>query len=410
MVYLQSKLHFLLIEKYIISQCPISVADVEEAVSKILISFKSGKKVATWGKRKNGNNEIVQEHIIVPRGALSEESVYGKIRVIEEKKKPVKYLFEHPDLIFKPYIKALVTQRLDDFGGDEKKAIASLKNNPIYLKADKTELLEYGTCFKEEYVIKYVVNTDFNKVDKVIDNGIRRILKNRLDKFGGKNKEAFKDVAKDGKILKWYEDEGLERPIKSVRCSTGLSAVVPIRKDEDGKEIGFVKPGNNHHVAIYADDEGKWQEHVCTFWHAVERKKYGLPVIIKDTGVVWDKVLDDADSFSQSFLNQLPEPNMNLVLSMQQNEMFILELDEEVVRHALANRNYRLISEHLYRVQKLSSRDYVFRHHLETAIVDDNDSKVCKRFFSIRSLKALAELKPYKVRIDYLGNIIPLLP
>jgi CRISPR-associated endonuclease Csn1 len=149
-----------LLEKYIVSQRPISVADAEKAVSDILISFKSGKKVAVKGKRKigkRGNKKVVQENIIVPRGELHEQFVYGKIKTIETNK-TVKYLFANPHLIFKPYIKTLIEKRLGKFENDKKKALASLKKEPIYLDTDKTKELEYGTCFKEEFVKKYTVN------------------------------------------------------------------------------------------------------------------------------------------------------------------------------------------------------------------------------------------------------------
>ena len=389
-----------LLEKYIISQRPISVSDVAEAVSRILISFKAGKKVATIGKRKV-NGKVVQQGIVVPRGALSEDSVYGKIRTIV-RKMPVKYLFENSDLIFKPYIKALVKERLAEFDNDKKQALASLKKNPVYLDKQKTKLLEYGTCFKDEYVKKYDVNPNFTKIADVIDGKVKRILEDRLGKFGGKPKEAFKDVVKGDKTLKWYEDEGLERPIRSVRCLTGLSAVVPVKKDENGTDIGFVKPGNNHHVAIYVDADGKGQEHVCTFWNAVERKKYGLPIIIKDANEVWDKItMAGDDVYPQSFLSLLPKPDWTLKLSMQQNEMFILGMEEDEVKYAIESKDYKLLSEHLYRVQKLSSSDYNFIHHLETDVQKKTMSK------RIASLKGLFALKPFKVRIDCLGNIIP---
>lgn len=83
-----------LLEKYIVSQQPIAVKEVEKTVSGILISFKSGKKVAVKGTRKigkSGNKKVVQKDIIIPRGPLSEESVYGRIKAVEKDKK-VKYL------------------------------------------------------------------------------------------------------------------------------------------------------------------------------------------------------------------------------------------------------------------------------------------------------------------------------
>lgn len=399
-----------LLEKYIILQCPLSAKEVEDAVSQILVSFKAGKRVAVWGKRKvgkGGNKRVVQDRIIVPRGALSEQFVYGRIRSIE-KNKTLKYLFNNPHLIFKPYIKILVEQRLNKYENDTKKALASLKEDPIYLDVDKTKLLEYGTCFKEEFVIKYDVDVNFTRTEKIIDEKIKYILQTRLQRFGGSSKEAFKDVQQGEKTLKWYEDEKLEHPIHSVRCFTGLSAVVPIKKDEYGNEIGFVKPGNNHHIAIYVDQDGNENEHVCTFWHAVERKKYGIPVIIKNTNDVWDKIWQQPDNtYPQSFLKQLPSVNLEMKLSMQQNEMFVLEMTQGDVKVAIENSNYKKISEHLYRINSISTSDYCFYHHLETKKdIKNADSKASKRFFRIKSMKALFSLNPVKVKIDCLGNII----
>lgn len=142
----------------------------------------------------------------------------------------LKYLFNNSHLISNSHIKTLVEQRLNQYGNDIEKALASVKDNPIYLDADKTNMLEYGTCFEEKFVMKYNVDVNFTKTEKVVDEKIRNILQTRLQKFGGKSKEAFKDVQYEEKSLKWYEDEKLERPIHSVRCFTGLSAVVPIKK------------------------------------------------------------------------------------------------------------------------------------------------------------------------------------
>jgi CRISPR-associated endonuclease Csn1 len=399
-----------LIEKYIISEQPFTVKEVEDKAANILISFKSGKKVAVVGKRKvgrKGNKKVVQTGIIIPRGALSEESVYGKIKKIEENK-PIKYLFENPHLIFKPNIKKLIEDQLSLNNGDVKMALASVKKNPIYLDTEKKVVLEYASCFKDEFVIKYNVDINFNKVDKVIDGNIKRILQTRLEKFSGKSKEAFKDVQRDDKtFIKWYEDEGLERPIKSVRCYTGLSAVVPVKKDDKGRDIGFVKPGNNHHIAIYTNAEGKKIEHVCTFWHAVERKKYGIPVIINNTNEVWDKIQVEPDgTYPESFLRLIPEPNLTLQVSMQQNELFVLGMTAEEFENAINLNNYRTISDKLYRVQKLGGNDYNFRHHLETQLVDDVNSKLSKRAIRVNSLGALFLLNPVKVKIDCIGNLV----
>lgn len=396
------------LEKYIIAMQPISVHEVQKAVSKILISYKSGKKVATKGTRKigsSGHKRIVQNNIIVPRGPLSEESVYGKIKVLD-KQKPIKYLFENPDLIVKQYIRELVKQRIESCDGDVKKALAQTKKDPIFLDIEKKIPLEHASCYKEEYVIKYPINSSFNKVDKVIDSGMRDILVNRLKKFNNNPKEAFKDiVTEDKSTVPWFIDEGFKQPIYSVRCLTGLSAVVAILRDLEGKDIGFVKPANNHHIAIYYDQDDKLVEHTCTFWHAVERKKYGLPVVISNSNHAWESLqLNNMADLPESFLNQLPPPGYRLKYSLQQNEMYVLGLPEEEVKSLIDKEDYSTLSNYLYRVQKISSKDYCFRHHLETQIVDNKEAILSNRYYRLNSLKAFEALYPYKIKVDILGK------
>jgi CRISPR-associated endonuclease Csn1 len=145
----------------------------------------------------------------------------------------------------------------------------------------------------------------------------------------------------------------------------------------------------------------------------VERKKYGMPVIICNTEVVWDKIIAATDGFfPQTFIDNRPPVNCTIELSLQQNEMFVLGLDKPDVELAIAESNYEVLTDSLYRVQKLSIKpssgqiDFYFRHHLETAILDDNNAKLSKRFINIQSLGSLMKLQPYKVKINHLGQIL----
>lgn len=416
-----------LLENYILSYRPFTTKDVEREAEKILVSFKAGKKVASKGKRKikkDGKKIVVQTGIIIPRGPLSEESVYGKIQTID-KERPLKYLFENPHLIFKPYIKALIEERLYKHNNDPQSAVASLKKNPIYLNEEKTILLEYGTCFKNEIVIKYPLGAgqgmlfdgkeDEKKalkvLESVIDKSIRVRIKNRIfDKDGNfiKTKEAFKDLENNPV---WFNEEK-RIPIKTVRCFTGLTAVEPVKKDEVGKEIGFVKPGNNHHLAIYIDEEGKKQLSICSFWHAVERKKYGLPVIIKNPADIVDIIINEENEnkYPDSFLSKLPGGKWTFAESFQQNETFILGISKEAFEEAVSRKDYCFLSNYLYRVQKIAmigkQPNIVFRHHLETQLNDDNSAKKSNRFYLIQSIGALETLNPQKLIINCLGEIV----
>ncbi len=398
-----------LLENYIYSKKPFSTKQVQDVIQNILISIKPGKKVASYGVRKikkEGKKIIVQRNILIPRGSLSEESIYGKINSIE-KAKPIKYLFENPHLIFKTYIKNLVEERLLLHKGDIKSSLASLKKSPIYLDKENTVELKHATCFKPEFVIKYPIQSiKLKDIESIIDKRVQEIISTRLARFDNNEKEAFKNLENDPI---WF-NEDKKIPIKTVRCYTGLSAVEPIKTNESGIPIGFVKPGNNHHLAIYLDEQGNSQPSICSFWHAVERKKFGLPIIIKNPAEVIEKILLDEDQYPDSFLEKLPDGKWSFLESFQQNEMFVLGITKDEVQEAITNHSYAYLSDYLYRVQKIfyngKQLEIFFRHHLETKLVDDNTARASRRFYAIRSLEALEQLNPQKLKINILGEIV----
>ena len=182
--------------------------------------------------------------------------------------------------------------------------------------------------------------------------------------------------------------------------------------------MAFVKPGSNHHIAIYEDEQGTLHEHIVTFWHAVERKKYGIPVVITDPAATWDLV---TDAMSESFQRQLPlSATWQFQFSIQRNEMFVLGMDDDAYHTALQEGNYALLSNYLYRVQKITSGAYVFRKHTETQADDKyNNGSGSKTFCLdksrrrgavqwVSSIKALLALNPHKVHISIIGKITAL--
>ena len=122
--------------------------------------------------------------------------------------------------------------------------------------------------------------------------------------------------------------------------------------------------GNNHHVAIYEDSKGKLQEKVVSFYEAVARVNAGLSII--------DKTLNE--SLGWRFL-----------FTMKQNEMFVFPSDDfnpfEI--DLLDTANYNLISPHLFRVQKIAIKNYMFCHHLETKVITSEILKTKKQLSRI---------------------------
>lgn len=392
-----------LLDRNLSSKRPFDPAAVQEAVSGVLISLKAGKKVAVWGVRKSmagGKKIAVQKNILVPRGPLSEESVYGQInrQVIKEVK--LGPSFTEVESIINPSIRATVAARLAENGNDPAKAFKNLKKNPVFLEEGKEPITTVKIMTSQpEFVIKYPVqNITPKDLEYVVDDHVRQILERRLAAHGNNPKEAFKNLDNDPVWLN--EQKGI--CIKSVRCYTGLNVVSKIEVADREQQLNYnkyVKPGNNHHIAIYVDEQGKRQEHVVTFWHAVERKKYRLPAVITDPAAVWDHVLKSGID-DQEFLNKLPRDTWKYETSMQQNEMFVFNLTHDELAKAIAEKNYTLIGNNLFRVRKITSGNYWFNHQYETAPRESVEDKKAGRCIQA----SLSSMKGIKVRINYLGQ------
>lgn len=95
------------------------------------------------------------------------------------------------------------------------------------------------------------------------------------------------------------------------------------------------------------------------------------------------------------------------LFSMKQNEYFVFPnektgFDPKEI-DLLDPENYATISPNLFRVQKLASKYYVFRHHLETVVADRKELQeiTWKRICSLNLLKGII-----KVRVNHIGQIV----
>jgi len=406
------------VKEYVESQCPFPESMVEAAVANILVSFKSGKRVAIVNKNsykhKAGDKPI--QSTLTPRGYLHKETVYGKIREPEQIKLSTR--FDKLEKVANKNAQAYLSTYLEKFDNDARQAfnakgitkmmeeLAKCPVGGITLKENAVEV----ACFKESFVLKYPVETIKAKdVEFIVDPVIKRIVRNRIEEKG--EKEAFKNLANEPV---WFDKEqGIQ--IKRVRMYTGLEGLVPLHKTlggqtystssniEAAKAVDFVSTRNNHHIALYKNSEGKTFESVVTFWDALNRKRLGIPIVIKNPASVLDYVLQKGLD-DQGVLENLPPQDWQFITSLQQNEMFVHGLTKDEIETLYSNKEYKTISEHLFRVQKIASKYYVLRFHLETKVEDDslqglNLGKYL-RYSSIGNFNCI------KIRINNLGQII----
>ena len=231
------------------------------------------------------------------------------------------------------------------------------------------------------------------------------------------NQEITSKVKAKGTPL--YLDAAEKQEVRSVRCyvdKPSVAKAIPIRFDECGRAITFVKSGSNHHLAIYRTPKGELVESIVSFWDAVNRARYGLPLIIKYPRKAMEQVIQ-RDDIPESVLRLLPPADYEFVEVFQQNEMAVVGLPEEEFRRAVDTQDYRTLSEHLYRLKGISSKDYEFHYHLDTDDPDETDSSKKKkkrvrntsgripRIYRIRGIGPLQKKNVRKVRVDLLGRI-----
>ena len=257
---------------------------------------------------------------------------------------------------------------------------------------------------EEFYHVRKPLETITKKahVEKIVDNTIKQKIINRLKELNvdittkySIPKNAFSEtieiedkITNEKKTLKKYyvylpnNKGGQPVPIKKVRLKENIGNAELLKRtkvfaEKKQKEIElnqWVNPKNNHHVAIYENENSELFEKIITFWEAVDLKKDGIPVI-----------------------NRQSEDGKKFVTSLQQNDMFIMGLDKMEIKNNINNNKF--LEKYLYRVQNISKGDYSFRKHLASTLNNPNE------YIRIGSFKKWQELNPIKVKIDILGNI-----
>ncbi|WPR76614.1 type II CRISPR RNA-guided endonuclease Cas9 [Algoriphagus sp. NG3] len=380
-----------------ISPIPNIRIEAKRNLSKILVSYKAKNKVVTINKNKTKKQKGFNEQIVLtPRGQLHKETVYGKSKSYTTKFEKVGGSFDQEKIntVAKKEERETLFKRLAENNNDPKKAFTgknALTKMPIYLNVEKNTKLGdkvKTVSLDENFTIRKNIDPEL-KIDKVIDVGVKRVLENRLNEYGGNAKLAFSNLEENPIWLN--QEKGIS--IKRVKIS-GVSNVESLHVkrdhfgkpilDQDGKEIpvDFVSTGNNHHVAVYEDQEGNLQEQVVSFFEAVVRKNQNLPIVNKNHPLGW-----------------------KFLFTLKQNEFFVFpsnDFDPSEI-DLQDERNYHLISLNLYRVQKIGTKDYTFRHHLETVLNDLKELDSIS-YHRLRSPEKLRYIK--KVRINHLGKII----
>lgn len=379
--------------------CPVQNLHeiVKDELENTLVSYKGeGKVVVSKINKETGQKTLT------PRGRFHEETIYGSMKRYATVKFDKRFLQnflaqeynETYNLVDKELQEFLIEQ-LANYNNDLELFMKNQKKNPLKFA---NKIVEKVSVFETVITVKYKLSDTFaaKDVQYIVDSEVREKVRLRLTEYGNDSKKAFANL-KDEPI---YLKNGMT--VKTVKCDAKLASAIPLHYNENNEPISYVKEGNNHHIAIYKDKNGKLYETVCTFWDAVNRKLYGLPVVIKEPQKARELVenANAKNSFkggSRIAIDELPETDWEFVTSLQKGEMFVFRMTKEEIETAITQKKYKLISKNLYRVQKISEANYMFRHHLEAVITNE------KAEISVRSLGNMTGIK---VKINCLGRIV----
>lgn len=374
----------------------------KEHLENVIISHKAKNKVVTKNKNKI-SGKLKPQETLTPRGQLHKETVYGKYHFYQTKDEKItaKFDLEIINKVSNPVFKQALLNRLQENGNDPKKAFSgknAVNKKPIIIKGERTVPETVKLVWLEtDYSIRKDITPDNFKdeklINKILDKKIREIMLLRFKEFGGDSKKAFSDLNKNPIWLN--REKGI--CIKRVTIS-GVSNAESLHYkkdhfgnlilDENGKKqpVDFVSTGNNHHVAIYRDENGNLQENVISFFEAVERVNQGLPIIDK--------------TYNQHL-------GWQFLFTMKQNELFVFPNEsagfnpEEV--DLLDPKNKKEISPNLFRVQKIATKNYFFRHHLETTVETQKElaGVTYKPQLGLNGISGIV-----KVRANHIGDIV----
>jgi CRISPR-associated endonuclease Csn1 len=222
------------------------------------------------------------------------------------------------------------------------------------------------------------------QVSKIVDPAVRELVYDQIDLCGGFQngkvpKKALFASTPTGWETKVFlpNKRGDKVPVRKVRLQEKVGNAVQLSEGQNK----YVNPRKNHHVLVYQTLDGVYQEDVVSFWEAVRRIRTKEPMY------------------------QLPKDGRMIIATLHMNDCFILGLNQKEILYRL-NEGLNLW-EHVYRVQRISSKYYEFKHVYDQDIYDQTYPNYV-RILNFGSKKTgWLTHKPFKINVNILGEITP---
>jgi CRISPR-associated endonuclease Csn1 len=268
-------------------------------------------------------------------------------------------------------------------------------------KGEKGNLLkDENEKFIQEDNIKYVIrvpfNADFDKVDKIVDEGLKKQIQEHTKRAG-----SFKKAYEEGIYLLDKNGNPHGNKIRHIRVEAGVSEPLAIKKqtylsDKDYKQYYWAANGENYICAYYNNDfidkKGNWKKdrelEIINLFQVSKLKKFGQ---LDDNGniILFRKDKNQKPVIDENGNKQEPYA----ILKRGTKVIFFDENIEELFKQENENQNdyYKRISYRTYKTVKFSGGRVTFMHHLEA-----RNDKELEKFYP----------KDHIFKIDEKGNQI----
>lgn len=212
------------------------------------------------------------------------------------------------------------------------------------------------------YVRRKPLDAAFTKAmaENIQDEKIRQLVLNRLAEHGDDPKKAF------AKKLFLPNRRGQPVCIRRVRVREIMTTALPLKRRGEDRPYRWVKPGSNHHIAIFERPDGRRVGVVVSMHEAAQRVRHGRPVIERTCA---------------------EEPEAKFLFSLSINETVREEGADEPGK--------------LWRVQEIWSSQTVVLRPVTLAVYDKKDK------YPLILRRQPTTLKARKVVIDPLGREFP---
>ncbi len=285
-------------------------ADVNNALNRIIVSFKQNLRVISRTKNKiqklKNNKRVLEQQTKgdnwAIRKPLHKETVYGEVNLRLQKEVKLKEAITRPDDIIDRDLKKKIKAMLE-LGYDLKKIKAYFEDNAEIwsdINLNKIPIYYFTAETSDRYfATRKPIDQSFNRkkiINEITDTGIQKIMLRHLE-----NKSDNPDIA--------FSPEGIEemnRNIRTLNNGKWHQPILKVRVYEKANKFAIGKSGNkskkfveaakgtNLFFAVYEGEDGKRRYSSIPLNIVIDRMKAGQPVAGED-GIIPTFVLSPGD-------------------------------------------------------------------------------------------------------------------